>query len=487
MICKRLRTKFVMALFSLFLFVFNFISPKALFLVYAQTKNDLNSYFIRNLQDMAKIGSNSNVDILIQWEQPNKNGIWRYRVNAGSVDLLYHVAVPEKKDVVNDIVEFVRWGVGVCPRYDYVTLILSGHGSGFVDPSNFVPRGVLFDWESKNYLSNSQLISVLDRIKNSILGGKNLDLLGMDACLMASIEMNYQIRSKVNIFVASEEVQHADGWWYSEIFSEFKNKVLTPEELAKRIVSTCGRFYENRIAWYTQSAVKVSEMEALKNVFNQILVDLQSCKNSLGAPIISAVKTARKNCLQFNSPIYVDLHSFYFELYNQLKGKSLGRNIAYSSEEKLQAGDNSGLFMIDRSKVNLLEENYIPIVINDFSQKTTDASLDLTITKTSDVVISNSEGLIDLKDLLNRIDDQDLEFDFTETKSPQIEQLKLDLLLGMQMIERSVIANAAAKTFGRAKGISIYFPRNAYIEQTYVTTEFAKDTLWVQFLMEYMR
>ena len=113
MLVKNLKIKISIIFFVLF--VFSFASPKSLFLVYAQTKNDLNSFFINNLRDMAKVGSNKNLEILVQWEQPNKNGIWRYKVVQGRADLINHIASPAKRDVVSDLVEFVRWGVNFCP------------------------------------------------------------------------------------------------------------------------------------------------------------------------------------------------------------------------------------------------------------------------------------------------------------------------------------------------------------------------------------
>ena len=49
-------------------------------MIYAQADSILNNFAVKNFQAMATIGSNSKVNIITQWNQPRKDGVWRYRI-----------------------------------------------------------------------------------------------------------------------------------------------------------------------------------------------------------------------------------------------------------------------------------------------------------------------------------------------------------------------------------------------------------------------
>jgi len=61
--------------------------------------------------------------------------------------------------------------------------------------------------------------------------------------------------------------------------------------------------------------------------------------------------------------------------------------------------------------------------------------------------------------------------------------LKESLTLSMKLINNSVVAKTAGKNLAGAQGLSIYFPYGK-IDNSYIKTEFAQDSLWVKFLQE---
>ncbi|HBS48432.1 TPA: hypothetical protein DEO28_00040 [Candidatus Dependentiae bacterium] len=456
------------------------------FFVYAQTKNDLNNFFAKNLRDMAKVGSSDKLNVVVQWEQPKKIGTWRYKVQKGSIDLDYHTSALTGKNIAKDVIDFFKWGVAKYPAKHYA-LILSGHGSGPIDPSYFANRGILFDWENRTYLNNQQLVEMLDGIKRDVLGGKKLELLGLDACLMASLETDYQIKDRVEYLVASQEQEHADGWFFSEIFKDLNSKSLNASQLGYLIVDAYKRFYEKRFDWYTQSAVNISEIEILKNNLNQILIGIQNCKKLYGNSFTNVIRSARNNCAQFNVPIYVDLHSFYSELYNQLKA---------GKKSPSEINDGFVNYVISNEFLNNSKdvENRENLVFKDLTETPTNC-LDLTSTTSSDKVElqvqDNTMSLLDeiSSSIVSSEDELTLLAESSDInfKSGEIENLKNDLWVGMKAIEKIVIANTVGKNIARAKGISIYFPKSSNVDNSYMKTEFAKNTLWVQFLVDNMR
>jgi len=161
----------------------------------------------------------------------------------------------------------------------------------------------------------------MQQIKNIL--GRKVDLVGFDACLMAGIEVQYQIKDEATIFVASEEEEYAAGWPLSVIFKELAARSLTPFELANIIVGAYGLLHQEDPK-HTLSAVNLENIIHLKNNHDEIITKLfQKCQTSDNDKIKDAVKNARKKCYQFKIPIYVDLSSFYSELHKGLQDLSL--------------------------------------------------------------------------------------------------------------------------------------------------------------------
>ncbi len=139
---------------------------------------------------------------------------------------------------------FIRWSKKYSPS-DHYALIINSHGSGW--------KGVCPDETSKDYLYMYELMEGL------MQGNLKLDILGFDACLMAMLEVGYQIYDEADILVASEEVIRCPGWDYKDVFGELqKHSSWTPEKLADYMVESYHRRWAaNRK--HTLSAVNLNE------------------------------------------------------------------------------------------------------------------------------------------------------------------------------------------------------------------------------------
>jgi len=112
------------------------------------------------------------------------------------------------------LTDFIRWGQTTFPADKYI-LILWDHGGGTLwgyggdldtdtDPMHVVPL--------------SQAIGAAVAIT-----GKRFDLIGFDACLMATAEIAANLAPYANYLVASEELEPGQGWNYTS----FLNGVAT--------------------------------------------------------------------------------------------------------------------------------------------------------------------------------------------------------------------------------------------------------------------
>jgi hypothetical protein len=112
-----------------------------------------------------------------------------------------------------------------------------------LQPDKPAERAILFDDGTGHSLDTLELARVAGTIAHFIR--QPLELLGMDACLMASIEVAYELRKTVRYLVASEELVPGRSWPYAEIFSALRAKPdQKGADLARLIVELYVNFYK---------------------------------------------------------------------------------------------------------------------------------------------------------------------------------------------------------------------------------------------------
>jgi len=340
-------------------------------LVYVQARNNLSQFATKNFNDMATVGSNNYVTTLVQWYQPGQPGIWRYKIERGKMVL--DECVPSQTDgnTSKDLADAMRWAVKKAPAQKYA-LILWDHGIGILDPlwgnhrpwntknrfeidedvvadnpriqiegltvehaqTSSIPaedylttmvRGILFNEQSRTYMDNQNLSEALQDIKNNVLGGKKIDLLGMDACLMAMVEVSYLAHKYASVLVGSQEVELANGWDYAAFMRMFSGANVSAHTIAQGIVSSYAAYYKDKVQFYTQSAINLDAIPLLKENINQFAKLFKSCQSVDRSSINDVINKAHRSCQQFSTSSYVDLYSFYEEIHSQLSNGSFSK------------------------------------------------------------------------------------------------------------------------------------------------------------------
>lgn len=156
---------------------------------------------------------------------------------------------------------------------------------------------------------------------------RHLSIIGMDACLMAMIEVQYQVRKFADVMVASQEVEPMKGWPYNTILGDLTTRPsMLPHELAAVIVD---RFAESFVADsrrqpdVTQSAIDLSRLGEAADLIHSFARSLG--KEFSEDPFLeTAYRKARDNATRdgyaFEDPEYVDLVSFLAALIDGYKG-----------------------------------------------------------------------------------------------------------------------------------------------------------------------
>ncbi|MCU0861727.1 MAG: clostripain-related cysteine peptidase, partial [Methanomassiliicoccales archaeon] len=214
------------------------------FMVYLDGDNNLEGYGIDDFLEMASVGSNPQVSIVVQFDRSPLTG-WtggsseyddwrstkRFLVESGDR--------PTSSYQISDLGEvnmgsqaalqsFLEWGMNSYPANHYA-LVLWDHGGGWV-------YGVCSDDTS----SGDSLL--LPEIRQAITGaqtstGKTLDLVGFDACLMGMTEVAYEMKDLTDTVVFSEETEPGQGWAYDKILASLvASPTMTSDQLGGVIV-----------------------------------------------------------------------------------------------------------------------------------------------------------------------------------------------------------------------------------------------------------
>ncbi len=410
-------------------------------IVYMAADNDLRGFAARNIKQMAAIGSNTHVNIVVQLDiriVGNKKITRRYFIEK---DKILHVnaddALSQQMDSgkAETLISCCKWAIENYSAQNYM-LIFWDHATGILDPIrgrkinsaelfNFnttvnkfeldrtkdffdfinIPqreqRGVCWDDSTGNYLTNQKLDFALNEICTKLLKGKKFSIIGFDACLMSMIEVAHLIKKYAHIMIGSQEVELGTGWDYKNVLSPFSHSSLDKATFAQHIVHMYEYTYKLITNDYTQSATNLDNIDALENNINLIAhLLLESLKKQQSYSVKNAIKASRNKllCTHFDEPSYIDLHHLY---------------------ANLQA--NLHRFMFNNA----------------------------------------TEGTMIKKKLSKALEE------------------------GQYLIKQLVFANTTGKNLSQAKGVSIYFP-DSRIHPSYRKTTFVRNNEWLTFLTQYL-
>jgi len=332
-------------------------------MVYLAGDNNLDSAGMVDLKEMKTVGSSDQIAVLVQFDRVGAKGATtRYCLKKGT---------PVGKDAVQTLGEtnmgdpkvledFATWGITNYPAEHYL-LVLWNHGAGWDDANLYqgdvfsgsappisrkqqpiatrgaaaggraLPlaqaragirrssralfsstvaaavkqRGIAFDDQAQDFLDNIELKKVLATIKKKLK--RKIDILGMDACLMSMLEVNYQMRDLAEFSVGSEETEPGEGWPYDRILKALAAKPdMTPEELSKTIVKEYLASYKATDV-VTQSAVKLSALKPLATAVDGLARALMGILAETAAR--TALINARAQVQEYSRPYddYCDL------------------------------------------------------------------------------------------------------------------------------------------------------------------------------------
>ncbi len=345
------------------------------FFVYIAACNNLYRFTQRNIKQMVALGSNKHINIIVQIDQWGTRQSTRYFIERGVANVVSQETstLQNATGTPDSLFDFVRWGTARYPA-EQTAIVLWNHGCGILDPHIWgrlmmqdrddlfffnpetclleldrkpMPRGVAFNDTFQTYLTNTDLRNALNRIRSEVLNGKKIDLVGMDACHMAMVEVGSQIKDSTKYFVASQEVEPGSGWNYTHVLAPLEHGSLTPHALAQQIVEAYRKEYVGVTNDYTQSALNLEKIELLEKnisaVSNTLVAMLSSRDSADVSKYLKRIRLSNAHTTAFYNHNYVDLRHFYESLYNQTDSISEGRDARAHIpllKQQLEAGMN---------------------------------------------------------------------------------------------------------------------------------------------------
>jgi len=296
-------------------------------LAYIAAHNNLDELGKRSLGQILDIGSTPQLNLAVLYDGPAS----ATRYIGGSP------GVPDVEEPLGDfdsgdprqLLESVRWAYERCPAERY-GLVLWSHGTGWrpdeidevgrqargdaaiaatetteraeapgslvlfrstlaqlVKPESRAERAILFDDGTGHSLDTLELGRVAGEAARLL--GQPLDFLGMDACLMATLEVAYQLRNSVRYLVASEELVPGFSWPYDQILGELRGR---PEQSAPDLATSVVRHYTHYYSTnpppagdVTQVALDLSNVgigaETVDELSAALLADMESHADAL--------------------------------------------------------------------------------------------------------------------------------------------------------------------------------------------------------------
>jgi len=410
-------------------------------IIYMAADNDLARFALKNLLQLAEIGSNNHLNIVVHLDitlSQKKKVTFRYYVTKNKLTILNHDDQKTQKMDSGDpktLIDCCRWAIENFPADNYL-LDLWNHGLGCLDfvgvrtintfnlftlntESNLLDldrtipflkliemhqlnsqRGICFDDTTGNFLTNHDLAYALSTIQKNYLRNKKFAVITFDACLMSMIEIGNIIKPFADIMIGSQEVVLGAGYDYRKVAASAAQSSITPHALAKLIVDGYKTTYENITHDFTHSAINLRFMDDLEQSVNHIAeLLITGLREQRKSSVKQALKKCRHKllCTHFDEPSYIDLGHFLCNVSKEIQNFQLA---SQKKERKLK------------------------------------------------------------------------------------EELKKTIDAGLAILRKSIIANVCGKNLKNAQGISIYFPEK-HIYPSYHNTDFAKSNRWFAFLHNY--
>lgn len=294
-------------------------------LVFLNGNNSLDSFGDLDINEMEKVGSSKDVNVVVQWASRSGKFTKRMLVKKDADELKVTSPIISQSGPVDmgdwkKLVEFVEWGVKNYPAKRYFIDVWN-HGSGWhLQNGQWLKKtsggigalDISFDDNTGNKITTEQL-GVAMSASAKIIGHK-VDLYGSDACLMAMVEVAGEMADSTLAFVGSEDLEPGKGWPYDALLARWvKNPAISGLEVGKILAEEYTKSYSlsnsrgsQGISDVTMSVFDLSKYDAMVNSLSEFAIEMKK----IDSTALIKMKDAAKKTFNFYMSDYRDLLHF---------------------------------------------------------------------------------------------------------------------------------------------------------------------------------
>lgn len=204
-------------------------SPKAWTVaIYLDADHNLDSSALDDLKEMTKAGTLKNVSVVYQLDRNDDvgpSGVERGIILNGKRKVVQKLPELNSDDPKN-VTSFIQWAYKTYPSRQRA-LIMWDHGGQWDGGFGGDEHGPGLQDGETGVLTPEAFTQAL---KNG-LGGKPLDLLAFDTCLMGGAELMAQFAPYARVYIANPELDYGDGWNYAPTLKMLNDQPTAPLKL----------------------------------------------------------------------------------------------------------------------------------------------------------------------------------------------------------------------------------------------------------------
>jgi len=175
-------------------------------IIYMQADNDLYEYALKDIEELKiSIKNSKKVEAYVFLDTPGMGGKKIMNISQyGSKDLVY---IDENTSQISDLELLLK----ISRKSNAKSLLTFwGHAEGWSASSTAQFGGIALDSYPVSKLTIPEISKVLK-------GFNKVDILAMDACLMQTVEVAYELKDDANYISGSTQIQSYEGFSYKEI------------------------------------------------------------------------------------------------------------------------------------------------------------------------------------------------------------------------------------------------------------------------------
>ncbi len=222
-----------------------------------------------DLKELMQVKLPSNVKVLIEtggarsWHTPgiSANAIGRYLYDSEGLHTLDQLPDADMGEAAT-VTDFLRFGRDNYPA-DHRVVVFWDHGGGSA-------AGLCLDERTGNMLSLDELREGISQAYPADEKQPPFELIGFDACLMATVDVMQELHGLGHYMTASEELEPGNGWNYTGwVGALARNPGMNGAGLGKNICDTylsdCEKYGTDGQA--TLSVVDISRLPELRSAY----------------------------------------------------------------------------------------------------------------------------------------------------------------------------------------------------------------------------